>query len=175
MRGPEDIEYALESTRVLLEPDRRIDTFGVTKFEFHLLSEPMDSVNQTRLRIGKVEAEKPQLIRPSGYEGDAEFEGFGEQAREFFKQLCEQGNDLAVMRYGFRFSRSEVSTQLIEAPLSQVSEQVLAEAKRLGNPLQAVIAGVDDVWEACVLRFTLELIQQSMRTNEFDFRRKGWL
>src|SRR6187402_3313764 len=42
MHSPDNIQYALETTRVLLEPDRRIDTFGDTRFEFQLLSELMD-------------------------------------------------------------------------------------------------------------------------------------
>lgn len=45
-----DIQYALENTQVLHEPDRRIDTFGSTQFEFQLVSELMDSVNATRIR-----------------------------------------------------------------------------------------------------------------------------
>ena len=36
MYSPDDVQYALETTRVLYEPDRRIDTFGSTRFEFEL-------------------------------------------------------------------------------------------------------------------------------------------
>ena len=50
MYSQDDIQYALEFTQILLEPDRRIDTFGSTSFEFHLISELMDSVNETRVR-----------------------------------------------------------------------------------------------------------------------------
>ena len=32
----DDIAYAMETTKVVHEPDRRIDTFGTTNFEFHL-------------------------------------------------------------------------------------------------------------------------------------------
>ena len=40
-----DFQYAMENTRVLHEPDRRIDTFGSTQFEFQLVSELMDAAN----------------------------------------------------------------------------------------------------------------------------------
>ena len=40
--SPDDIQYALETTEVLHEPDRRIDTFGDTRFEFRMISELMD-------------------------------------------------------------------------------------------------------------------------------------
>ena len=63
----DDIRYAAEMTRVVYEPDRRIDTFGDTRFNFLLLSELMDEVNVVRVRSGWVEAEKPKIIRPSIY------------------------------------------------------------------------------------------------------------
>ena len=59
----DDIRYAAEMTRVVYEPDRRIDTFGDTRFNFLLLSELMDEVNVVRVRSGWVEAEKPKIIR----------------------------------------------------------------------------------------------------------------
>ena len=48
MHSPDNIQYALETTRVLLEPDRRIDTFGDTRFEFLLLSELMFEAPERR-------------------------------------------------------------------------------------------------------------------------------
>ena len=49
----DDIRYAAEMTRVVYEPDRRIDTFGDTRFNFLLLSELMDEVNVARAqRLG---------------------------------------------------------------------------------------------------------------------------
>ena len=73
MYSQDDIQYALESTEVLLEPDRRIDTFGSTSFEFHLISELMDSVNETRVREGVLHADRPTIIKPEAY-SDLEFE-----------------------------------------------------------------------------------------------------
>lgn len=34
MYSEDDIQYALESTNILYVPDRRIDTFGDTRFSF---------------------------------------------------------------------------------------------------------------------------------------------
>ena len=53
----DDIRYAAEMTRVVYEPDRRIDTFGDTRFNFLLLSELMDEAGVVRVRSGWVEAE----------------------------------------------------------------------------------------------------------------------
>ena len=63
----DDIRYTAEMTRVVYEPDRRIDTFGDTRFNFLLISEVMDEIDVVRVRSGWVEAEKPKIIRPSVY------------------------------------------------------------------------------------------------------------
>lgn len=44
----DDIRYAAEMTRVVYEPDRRIDTFGDTRFNFLLISEVMDEIDVVR-------------------------------------------------------------------------------------------------------------------------------
>ena len=64
---PDDIEYAMENTHVLREPDRRIDTFGSTRFRYIIISEVMDSVGRIKVRKGEVNAHKPQIIRPASY------------------------------------------------------------------------------------------------------------
>ena len=68
MHSPDDIQYALETTRVLREPDRRIETFGETRFEFQIISELMDQVGQVRIRTGEVEAMRPRILRPASGE-----------------------------------------------------------------------------------------------------------
>src|SRR5512133_1985975 len=57
----DDIEYAIENTQVILAPERQIATFGNTSFEFHLISELMDRVDQVRIRTGRIEAERPKI------------------------------------------------------------------------------------------------------------------
>ena len=64
---PDDIEYAIENSHILREPDRRIDTFGVTRFKFLTVSVLMDNAAAVRIRSGEVEAQKPTIIKPSGF------------------------------------------------------------------------------------------------------------
>ena len=178
MHSPDNVQYALETTRVLLEPDRRIDTFGDTRFDFVLLSELMDHAGQIRVRSGEVEAIKPRLVKPEGF-SNIEFEGFGGKSREHFERLVEKlreaGQDLAFLNYGFQFRRGEVREELVHESLDAVRDRVLEDARAMGNPAQAVIEGVDDAWEISILKFTLEMIQHSLPINRFDFQRRGLL
>lgn len=171
----EEMEYALENTHVLYEPARRIDTFGDTRFDFVLLSEPMDAVGVCRVRSGHVEAQRPKIIRPEAYR-DLEVEGFGAHGRQFFDWLKARGAKLQMLlQYGFRFSRSDVQEGLLHENIADVRGRVVDEALHSGNALRVVLEGVDDDWEICLLKFTLEMVQKSHEINIFDFRRKGLL
>lgn len=170
----DDFVYAIDSTRVLYEPDRRIDTFGTTNFEFHLISELMDSVNQVRIREGRIEAERPKILRPEGYE-ELNFEGFGEHADAFQNWFQENASNIAFLKYGFNFIKSDVSETLVHDQVEAVCDRVVAEIHSTGNPMKAVIHGVDDTWEISLLKFTFDMVNKSQDINEFDFKRRGLL
>jgi hypothetical protein len=174
MYSEDDIYYALETTEVLYEPDRRIDTFGSTSFEFLLLSELMDEVGQVRIRSGRITAERPTIIKPEP-SSDFELEGFGEQAAAFAEWFKRRVRNAPLLQYGFNFRKSDVKESLVHDSMENVRDRVVSETRHAGNPLTAVIQGVDDTWEISVLKFTLEMIQKSHRINRFDFKRRGLL
>ena len=170
----DDIVYAMETTQVLHEPDRRIDTFGTTSFEFSLVTELMDAANQVRVREGRIDAERPKILRPEGME-EMNFEGFGEQAEAFKDWLMHSGGDLAFLKYGFNFVRGETTESVVHDSIEVVSDRVVEAARHANNPLSAVITGIEDGWEFCLLKFTMDMVQQSHGINVFDFKRRGLL
>jgi len=174
MYSEDDFHYAFETAKVLHEPDRRIDTFGSTSFDFTLITELMDSVNKVRIREGRITAERPQILRPDGGM-NFDFEGFTEEANRFNDWLREHADQLAFLRYGFNFSRTNFSESVIHESLEEVSDRVTQRVRESNNPLATVITGSDDAWECSLLRFTVEMIAKSFETNEFDFRRRGLL
>ena len=167
------IEFAMRSTRVLYVPDRRIDSFGDTRFNFRLISEPLDEVGVCRIRSGWVEAARPRILRPADLRS-IETEGFSTEAARYFEWMEAQGARLrALFEYGFRFGRSDVNEELVHDSLAEVADRVVKESLNSGDPFRAVIAGVDDAWEVSLLHFMLEMIQKSHEINIFDFRRRG--
>ncbi len=169
----DDISYAMEHTRVLHEPDRLIDTFGSTNFRFHLLTEPMDSVGMVRVREGHMEAERPRILRPEGY-NDLLFEGFGEQAAVFAEWFRQHGN-LAFFQYGFSFAKRAITEELVSSPVEEVRDRILEEIRSTGDPSRALIFGIDDSWEVSLIKFTMETIARSLSINLFDLKRRGLL
>ncbi len=176
MHSQDNIHYALETTRVLREPDHRIQTFGETRFEFQLISELMDRVGEVRIRTGEVEAQRPRILRPEAFR-EIEFEGFNDSARARFEKMMEkfraEGKDLAFLQYGFQFRRGEVHEEIVHDSMDAVRERVLEDIRRSGDPSRAVIEGVDDAWEVCILKFSFEMILRSHEINAFDFKRRG--
>jgi hypothetical protein len=172
MWSEDDFQYAIENTEVILAPEGRIATFGQTSFRFYLISELMDQVNEIRVRDGRIHAERPQILTPDHY-ARLLLEGFGEKAQRFAEGLREQGQRFAVLRYGFQFRKTDVIEKRVRASLSSVIEETKAQVERLDEPLSAVIQGVDDAWEVCLLKFTIDLIERSSGGNLGDFRRRG--
>ena len=173
----DDFQYALENTRLLLGPRRQIETFGSTRFRFHLLTESMDRVNEVRIRDGTIHAERPQLLTPE-HHARLLLENFGEKAGEFAEWLRGSGRPLAtILKYGFQFRRSEVTENVVHDSFESVSERIRAEVEATQDtePLSAVLQGTDDAWEVCLLKFTMDLVQGSSGGNVSDFRQRGLL
>lgn len=164
----------METARLLREPDRRIDTFGSTRFKFTMLSEPMDSIGRVRVRRGEIEAQKPQIIRPKDM-GGVGLEGFDKKAEQFLDFLRENNIEPAFFQYGFMFKRGNVSEELIHDSLETVRARVMEDVRVSGDPMLAVMEGVDDAWEIGLLKFAIDMIGKSSDINTFDFKRKGLL
>jgi len=49
------------------------------------------------------------------------------------------------------------------------------DGERLDSPMSAIIHGVDDAWEVCLLKFTVDMMQRSAQGNVEDFRDRGIL
>ena len=174
MLNEDTFQYAIENTQVILAPQRRIETFGSTSFRFYLVTEVMDRVNEVRVRDGHLHAERPQIITPGNYHRML-LEGFGERAEEFVNWLQENAQHLAVMKYGFQFRKTDVTESIVHSPLEQVIDRLRETVDRSEDPLSAIVQGVDEGWEVCLLKFATDMIQGSSGGNLDDFRRRGLL
>jgi hypothetical protein len=171
---PDDFEYAIENTQVIVAPEGRIATFGSTSFTFYLISELMDRVDQVRVRNGKIHAERPQILAPEHFR-HLLLEGFGEKARRYVDQLEEHFRNMAVLRYGFQFRKTDVTEETVRDSIDAVISRTRRRVQSENEPLSAVIQGVDEAWEVCLLKFTIDMIERSSGGNIGDMRRRGLL
>jgi hypothetical protein len=170
----DDFDYAIENTQVILTPERQIATFGSTSFNFYLISELMDRVDHVRVRNGKIHADRPQILTPEHY-CRLLLEGFGEQAQRFVDQMREHARNIAVLRYGFQFRKTDVIEETLRDSIDAVINRTKRRVESENEPLSAIIQGVDDAWEVCLLKFTIDLIERSSGGNLGDFRKRGLL
>src|SRR2546430_16415465 len=168
----DDFDYAIENTHVIVAPEQQIATFGSTSFNFYLISELMDRVDQVRIRNGKIHAERPQILTPEHY-CRLLLEGFGEKAERYIDRLREHARNIAVLRYGFQFRKTDLSEQTLRDSIDAVINRTRQNVERNSDPLSAGIHGVDDAWEVCLLKFTIDLVERSSGENLGDFRKRG--
>lgn len=172
MVNEDSFQYAMENTSVLFCPDRRIETFGSTRFHFYIITEVMDRVNEVRIREGYIDAERPQIVTP-GYYSKLLVEGFGEKGREFAEWMERHRENFTVLKYGFQFKRTDLQEITLQCSVEEAFRRIQSTAEFSAEPLNAVIQGVDDAWEVCLLKFTVDLIQQSAPGNLGDFQQRG--
>jgi len=174
MPTPDDIWYAIANTEVILAPQRRLETFGNTMITYHLISEKMDAVNEVRIREGRVHADRPQVLTPTYFERLL-LEGFGTEAQQYIEWLRAHVQDLTLLKYGFRFRKEESRESTIHESLESVSARVKAHVEEHGDPLTAVIKGVDDAWEICLLKFVTDIIRKSVPEHVVDLKKRRLL
>ena len=167
----DDFQYALENTRVVVAPSRAIETFGQTSFRFRLVTEPMDEIGTVRLRKGMIHAERPRLLAPQ-YVSRLLLEGFGERAQGFAGWIEEQ-KDFHILRYGFSLKKTDLSEQLFKEPKEEFLLKLQDDLRREDDPLNVLIEGIDDSWEVCLMKFTMDMIQRSSGENVAEWKRRG--
>ncbi len=165
--------YAAKSARFLLEPSHRLETFGNTLVNYHLISELSDYPGKVRIREGRLEAHQPRVIAPHFV--PSEMEGFGEEAREYFEFLKQNEDRLRILQYGYHLKSDNFSEQIVTDRLSVVTERVKAEVIASRDEFAAVIQGVDEPWDVALVELWLREIRRSARTNIRELDEKGML
>ncbi len=167
-----DFHYAMENTRVVVSPQRRIETFGSTSFRFLLVSELMDEVNAVRIRGGRIEAERPRIMSPHHF-SKLLLEGFGSKARDYADWVEQHSDSFRVLRYGFQLRKSDLEQSIVRESMEAVLGNLKEDLDNRSDPTAALIAGVDEAWEVCLLKFTMDLIQHSSGENLDEWKRRG--
>ena len=162
-----DFWYAVNNTEVVSVPERRLETFGTTMVNYHLVSELMDSVDKVRVREGKLKAFRPEIITPSSI-ADSMLDGFGEEAHDYADWLRHHAQDMQILKYGFKVQKEEINDYILTDSIQTVVERVKNDVAARNNPLDAVLVGVDRPWEVCLLKLMVELVQHSAPGNIQD-------
>ena len=165
--------YAAKGARFIVEPTHRLETFGNTLVNYHLISELADHPGKVRVREGRLEAHQPLVIAPHFQE--TEFEGLGDKAREYFNFLKENEEHLRILRYGYHLKSDNFSEQIVTDRISVVTERVKRSVIESGDKFSAVIQCVDDPWDVALVELWLREVNRSAEGHISDLQKNGKL
>ncbi len=157
-----------------MTPARRLETFGATMLNYHLITELLDSVDRIRVREGRIQAQRPQIMTPSSYAGSL-LDGFGEEAEQYAEWLRNHEDDLRILQYGFVIRKEEISEEIVSDSLESVCDRVCKRISSKDDPMAAVVVGVDEPWEVCLLKLMVDVIRESAPGNVRDIQRRHLL
>ena len=164
--------YAAKNLRILLSPERRLETFGNTIVNYHLISELDDYPGKIRVREGRLEAHRPLVITPHF---EIRTEGLGEEARAYLEFIRDNEDSFRILRYGYHLRSDNFSEQILSEPLAAVTDRVLAEVKAKGDGLSAVMQGVDDPWDVALVELWRREVENSAGKNIRELDESGKL
>ncbi len=162
--SPFDFNYAVANTKVLLRPTRHIETFGNTLIHYAHVAETMDSVGQVRIREGRMQASRPQIITPAAY-SSLILEGFGEEAERYLSWLKEHEDDIHILQYGYSLKQEAFSEEVVTGSVETVLDRVVTDVKARKDPFSAVLKGVDSPWDVCLVRLFWVITRSSVADN----------
>ena len=165
--------YAAKSARFLLEPSHRLETFGNTLVNYHLISELPDYPGKVRVREGRLEAHQPLVIVPNV--SDVETDGFGDEARAYLDFLRENEKNLRILQYGYHLKSDKFSEQIVTDRLSVVTERGKDEVIASNDKFAAVVQCVDEPWDVALVELWLREVKRSAKGNIDELQKSGKL
>ena len=165
--------YAAKSARFLVEPSHRLETFGNTLVNYHLISELPDHPGKVRVREGRLEAHQPIVIMP--HVADVEMEGFGDEAKAYLEFLKENEKNLRILQYGYHLKSDNFSEQIVTDRLSVVTERVKDEVIASNDKFAAVVQCVDEPWDVALVERWLREVNRSAKGNIDELQKNGKL
>ena len=164
--------YAARRTKILVAPTHRLETFGNTLVNYHLVSELDDHPGKIRVREGRLEAHQPLVLTPSAL---IETSGLSDDASAYLEWLRENEENLRILRYGYCLRSDNFSEQILTGSLAVVTERVKAEVVASRDEFAAVLQGVDSPWDVALIELWRHEVGRSAGHNIRELKEKGRL
>jgi len=170
------IKYAVKHTEILRAPKQSLYTFGTTNIYYYLVTEPayselIKNINETVVREGRVIAERPRIVTPHYL---SRLEGFSSEAVRYFEALVkEHGPNISGVFYTYKNEPKELS--IVSDNLLSVVNKLNTEIEKRGDPLAAIIRGVDEHWDVSLMKFIHEVTRSSLQDNLRQMGGRGLL
>ncbi len=172
----EEFLKVMMNTEVVRLPRQDLATFGTTVVTYNVITRPLYEAIDTDkqrdeavLRRGTVKAERPQIVTPGYLSRSA---GFGAEAEEFLLDLIKRGHaeDPGLL---YSYSNDPAGMEIVGARPEVLAERISAEIERESRAREAVILGVDELWDVSLMKFIFDLTNRSAPGNVADLMSNG--
>ena len=102
-------------------------------------------------------------------------EGFGSKARDYADWVEQHSDSFKILRYGFQLRKSDLEQSIVRDSMEAVLGNLKENLDTKSDPTAALIAGVDEAWEVCLLKFTMDLIHHSTAENLDEWKTRGFI
>jgi hypothetical protein len=160
------IQHAIEHTQVVRPPKQSLATFGSTNVYYYLITDLMETASV--VREGRVIAARPKIVTPSYL---FNLEGFSGQARRYIEMMADRHPCEPGIFYSYKNEPKKMN--IVSASMEEVVKKISQQIDAEGNPLAAIIKGVEDMWDVSLLKFTYELTRNSLHNNFREMERSG--
>ncbi|OQA19050.1 MAG: hypothetical protein BWY64_01125 [bacterium ADurb.Bin363] len=172
-----DINEAIINTVIIRYPKQKLATFGVTNIKYFIITEPLINTllekteEDVVVREGKVIAERPQIITP--YYLKSLFQGFehGDEYTDYIREI--QGTDISGLLYTYKNDFANMT--IVSGTIETVIEKIEYDLDKEGDPLTAIIKGINKYWDISLMKFIFDLTTTSLASNISDLSRRGLL
>lgn len=165
--------YAARHVRIVLSPSHRLETFGNTLVNYHMISELSDHPGKVRVREGRLEAHRPLVIAP--HFNAITTEGLGDEAKAYLEFLKAHEDEMRILQYGYHLKSDNFSEQIVTAPLAVVTERVKAAVLESKDAFGAVLQGEDEPWDVALVELWRREVARSAETNIKELDASGQL
>ena len=101
-------------------------------------------------------------------------EGFTEDATGYLQEVARRhGADAPGLLYTYR--NEPAATSIVSGLAGDVARNISERLDKEQRGLEAVIRGVDDLWDVSVMKFIYELTNASVQSNASELHRRGLL
>ena len=170
------LAHAIENTHVIRHPKQHLATFGITSIKYYLVTEAAynsldlgEKSADVVIREGTVRAEQPQVVTPQYL---LNHEGFGDYAGEYLRHLRSQGaGDMPGLLYAYK--NENMRTNIASGDIKQVAYRLKGWLDREERSMEAVIQGIDELWDVSLMKFIYDLTSASLRSNLLEIQSQG--
>lgn len=158
-----DFTYAIQHTEILHAPRQIINPRNETQIDYMLITPLMDNPFQTNVREGTIQT-LPVSADPEDelQAGEQEYEGFGPESERYMDFLEQDAEHVRIFQYTYRLKREGYNEYVIDKPIDIVRAEMIERYKHTTNPYAALVQGVEEPWDVCLLHLFMRLVQEAV-------------